>query len=336
MPTINCPYITFANIAVKGGGFALYGVKWSSPALEKQAVLIQYRVQGDPTWINASTNTQVDTFGNLIDIEKVILASAVLGETYEVRLKNQCGSIEHIQTFTYPAQVYSNSYLIDNALYNICGSDPVTLFSAEPFESGVTMYEDIGLTTPLTGFLFIDYNGNSIFNINSGTGVVGAITAYSCVLYSFQALLGNNAGTVCAATPITVYSNKITPTIGDILYIDAALSEVADGFDFVVLGNSPVKYNIDSVTGEILSLQGSSCGGYAAYYQVSKITSDIGTQTPIVLYSSTPFGKGAEMKTDDALSSAVTGFNYIKQVNGNVIRDISTTTGVVGCTSGEC
>jgi len=334
--TTLCPYITHANISIQGSGFALYKVKWSQAPLGKQLVSVQYKKSIDATWLLATTNLQVDEIGNLFDSSFTILDTAELGVQYDVRLVNQCGSIEYIQSFTYPSQIFANSYLVDSVLYNICGKDPVTLFSGEPFSSGVTMYEDIGLTTPLTGFLFIDYNGNSIFNIDSGTGVVGSITAYSCVLYSFQALLSNSAGTVCAATPTTVYSNTITPTIGDILYTDAALSEIVEGFDFVVLGDSPVKYNIDSVTGEILSLQGTSCSGYAAYYQVSKITSDIGTQTPIVLYSSTPFGKGAEMKTDNALSTAVTGFNYIKQVNGNVIRDISTTTGVVGCTSNKC
>jgi hypothetical protein len=331
-----CPHISNANISVQGSGFSLYKVSWSQLPLATQLVSVQYKKSIDATWLLATTNLQVDVNGNLVSSSFVILETAELGVQYDVRLVNQCGSIEYIQSFTYQSQIFANNCLIDNALYNICGNDPVTLFSGEPFASGVTMYEDVGLTTPLTGFLFIDYNGNSIFNINSGTGVVGSTTAYSCVLYSFQVLLGNNAGTVCAATPITVYSNTTTPTIGDILYTDAALSEVVEGFDFVVLGDSLIKYNIDAVTGEILSLQGSSCNGYAAYYQVSKITSDIGTQTAIVLYSSTPFGKGAEMKTDDALSSAVTGFNYIKQVNGNVIRDISTTTGVVGCTSNEC
>ena len=331
-----CPYITYANISIQGSGFALYKVKWSQPPLSNQLVSVQYKKNIDATWQLATTNLRVDITGNLVDNSFIILDVAELGVKYDVRLVNQCGSIEYIQSFTYPSQIFANSYLIDSALYNICGKDPVTLFSGEPFGTGITMYEDVGLTTPLTGFLFIDYNGNKIFNIDSGTGVVGAITAYSCVLYSFKALLGNNANTVCAATPISVYTNSEVPTIGDILYTDAALSEIVEGFDFVVLDNSPVKYNIDSVTGEILSLQGTSCDGYAAYYQVSKITSDIGTQTPVVLYSSTPFGKGAEMKTNDNLSTAVTGFNYIKQVNGNVIRDISTTTGVVGCTSSEC
>lgn len=337
MATINCPYISFANIAVKGDGFALYSVKWASVPLEKQLLLVQYRVDGDVTWINVSTNLNVDIFGNISnDSLLTILETAVRGEVYEVRFVNQCGSLEYIQKFTYPAIVYSNTCLVDSFLYLICGNDPVTLFSSEPFAVGVTMYEDIGLTTPVTGYSFIDYNGEHIFGINTGTGIVEADTTYNCSPYSFSALLSNSTGTVCAAIPITVYSNVPSPVVGDFLYTDAPLSTALTGYTFLVFAGANEKYNINTSTGEILSLEGTSCSGYFAYYQVSKVKEGIDNETATLLYSSTPYGKGAEMKTDSALSTAVTGSNYIKLVNSEIINDISITTGIVGCTASTC
>jgi hypothetical protein len=336
MATINCPYISFANIAVRGDGFALYSVKWAEVPLNKQLVLVQYRVFGDVTWINVSTNLNVDVFGNIANSVLVILETAVNGETYEVRLVNQCGSLEYIQKFVNNSIVYSNSYLLDNALYNICGNDPVTLFSSAPFAEGIIMYEDYGLTVPVTGFSYIDYNGNRIFSLDSGTGEVGADTTYTCSPFVFSALLANSTGAVCGATPVNVYSNKVSPTIGDFLFTDAPLSISLTGYTFLVFSGSLLKYNIDTSTGEILSLVGTSCTGYFAYYQVSKVKENIANETPVLLYSSTAFGKGAEMKTDSALSTAVMGSNFIKPVNSPIIHDIATATGVVGCTAYAC
>ena len=118
--TVSCPYITGANIAVSGAGFSLYSIKWQYEPLGEQSVLVQYRVQGDVTWINVSTSLKVDAFGNILTGSLTILNSAVQNETYEVRLVNQCGSLEYIQVYTKSETLYSNSYLIDNVIYNIC------------------------------------------------------------------------------------------------------------------------------------------------------------------------------------------------------------------------
>lgn len=45
---------------------------------------------------------------------------------------------------------------------------------------GVPVFTDNGLTTPLTGQSFIDNAGNLIFNIDSGTGIVGTSTGNIC------------------------------------------------------------------------------------------------------------------------------------------------------------
>lgn len=45
---------------------------------------------------------------------------------------------------------------------------------------GITVYTDTALTIPLTGFNFIGSLAGTIFNINSGTGVVGSSTGLTC------------------------------------------------------------------------------------------------------------------------------------------------------------
>lgn len=332
-----CPYITSANIALRGGGFALYSLKWAENPIGKQLVLVQYRKYGDLVWINVSTNLQVDEFGNLMTATSLVILAVPLANTvYEVKLANQCGSIEYIQQFTFPKQIYTNLCLIDNYLYNICGTNPVPLFSSAPFDVGVVMYSDVGLSTPQTGYLYIDYNGSTIFGFNAATGAVQAATGYTCTPYSFLVLLSNATATVCAAVPTTVYSNVFEPTTGDILYSSPALYTPLTGYTFLAFQDSKVKYNLNTGTGQIGGEVGTSCSGYFAYYRVSKVKQDIDTVMPALLYSSTVFGKGAEMKTDSGLTTAVTGYNYIKQSNANAIYDISTTTGIVGCIAGDC
>lgn len=46
--------------------------------------------------------------------------------------------------------------------------------------TGLIVYTDNGLTTPLTGFSFITNSVGTIFNINSGTGEVGIPTGNVC------------------------------------------------------------------------------------------------------------------------------------------------------------
>lgn len=45
---------------------------------------------------------------------------------------------------------------------------------------GVPVFTNNDLSTPLTGFDFIDNGGGEIFNIDSSTGIVGATTGNSC------------------------------------------------------------------------------------------------------------------------------------------------------------
>lgn len=335
MATISCPYITSANIATQGNGFALFGIKWQYVPLGEQSVLVQYRVEGDVTWINVSTSLKVDANGNILVGSLTILNPAVQNTTYEIRLVNQCGSIEYIQKFTYSVNIFSDMFLLENVLYNICGINPTVLYSFEPFDTGVVMYEDIELTTPVTGYLYIsNVSTGEIFALNSGTGEVGVDTTYNCNgTITISAKVDTNSTTICASNIISVYSDEV-PVVGSVLYLDIALSIPLTGYDYLVLAGDITIYTLNNVTGEITGISGSDCTASGDFYLYSKVKSDIGGATLTQLFTSGSFGKGAIMYTDYGMTTVLTGYNYIS-LNGS-IRDINSTTGVVGCLSTNC
>lgn len=66
---------------------------------------------------------------------------------------------------------------------DVCGALEFTVYTivGASFTTGDTVYSDSGLTTPLVGFNFIvELITGTIYNINSGTGVIGAPTGNSC------------------------------------------------------------------------------------------------------------------------------------------------------------
>lgn len=331
---VSCPYIVKANIAIDGLGFTLYGVTWQYTPLGEQAILVQYRVQGDITWINVSTSLKVDAGGNISVGSLNILNSAVQGETYEIRFVNQCGSLEYIQTFTFSTSIYSDYYLVDNAIYNICGNDPLVLYSKVPFGNGVEMFSDIGMTTPITGYSFISSTSeDTIYNINSGTGIVGAVTSYGCRnSISLKGKLSNVLGSVCGSSITNIYSEE-SPKIGIFVFTDEALSEPVLGFDYVVFVGNETIFGLDNSTGEIIAESG-TCTAFGNSYLYSIVKQDLPNATETQLFTVGGFGKGAVMFTDYAMTTPLTGYNYIS-LNGS-IRDISSTTGLVGCLSTNC
>lgn len=336
MASTSCIYcVSFANISIDGNGFTLYKIIWCQTPASSQSVLVQYRKQGDIAWINVNTNLSVDVYGN-ISSPLVILSSALAGTYYEVRFVNQCGSLEYIQTFFYPSQLNAGTYLVDFGLYNICGNDPITLFSDIPFAVGAIMYTDPGLTILATGHLYICNNNGVIYGINAITAVVGAATGYTCNdTIETLCILAGSAIATCSAAIIALYSNQI-PTVGTILYTDQALSIPATGSAFVNIINQGIIYNVNSGTGAITSINGTACVANGALYQYAPVMNDVYGAAPIQLFTSGSFGKGAIMHTDYALTTALTGQNFIAENNSTPLYTISNTTGEVGCIAVEC
>lgn len=328
-------YVASAVISKSGSGFSLYSITWANVPPSTQTVLVQYRVQGDVTWINVSTNLQVDLFGN-ISSPLTILASAAAETYYEVRFANQCGSLEYIQTFFYSSQLNAGTYLVDYGIYNICGNDPITLFSDIPFAIGAVMYTDPGLTDLATGNLYIANNNGIIYAINSVTAVVGAATGYTCN-NSFETLcrLAASAGASCSAAIVSLYSDEV-PTIGTILYTDQALSIPATGSAYVNVINQAVIYNVNSGTGAITSIDGTSCTANGALYQYAPVFGDVYGADALQLFTPGSFGRGAIMYTDYAMTTELTGQNFIAENESGIIYSISSTTGEVGCIAVEC
>jgi hypothetical protein len=328
-------YVASANISVDGLGFTLYKLTWVTTPPATQSVLVQYRKQGDVTWINVSTNLQVDIYGNITS-PLTILTPAEAATYYEIRFVNQCGSLEYIQTFFYSAQLNAGTYLVDFGLYNICGNDSITLFSDIPFDVGAIMYTDTGLTDLAAGHLYIANNDGIIYAIDPVTAVVGADTGYSCN-DSFETLcrLAASAGASCSATIVPLYSDEV-PTIGTILYTDKALSIAATGSAYVNVINQGIIYNVNSGTGAITSIDGTSCTSNGGLYQYAPVFNDVFSADGLQLFTPGSFGRGAIMYTDYAMTTELTGQNFIAENESDIIYSISSTTGEVGCIAVEC
>lgn len=118
------------------------------------------------------------------------LTSPVTGSSYVVNASNN--HIYNLNTSTgqigadtgLACGVYSSTFRIDNSSGTVCAQAPVTLYhtSGSGLQSGITMYTDIALTTPLTGYTYITGGSGAtpVFNLNTATGVVGSLTGGFC------------------------------------------------------------------------------------------------------------------------------------------------------------
>lgn len=65
----------------------------------------------------------------------------------------------------------------------ICGASPTTVYISNVYTDivpGVVVYTDSGMTTLLIGNSYIQDGGGAIYNLDPGTGVVGASTGFAC------------------------------------------------------------------------------------------------------------------------------------------------------------
>jgi hypothetical protein len=64
---------------------------------------------------------------------------------------------------------------------DVCSQIDQTVYTSGTFTTGDTVYTDISLTSPLVGYNYISENlSGTIWNIDSGTGVIGSSTFTTC------------------------------------------------------------------------------------------------------------------------------------------------------------
>lgn len=255
-----CPDISSINMNVLGSAIAIYGATYSQTPTASQTVTVRYRVHGTSTWLVATNALVLFPNGNVSGTSPYQIPGLTAGTTYDVWINNNCGGSGFVSQITLPTgSVYSGSFLLDNIIYNICGETPVTLYSIAPFGSGVTMYYDSGLTTPVTGFTYISGTSGNIFQINTGSGIVGADTGSACSHGTpGNYRLSNSTGTVCAAAPTVLYTNGAF-AVGGTLYTDMALTHPLTGYSYVVRSGDNTIYNLNSTTGVVGASTGLSC-----------------------------------------------------------------------------
>lgn len=71
-------------------------------------------------------------------------------------------------------------YRVNNVLANICGVADFDGYTNGAFGIGKILYADIALTTPITGYAYVEYENDIIYSLNSVTGQIGASTGLTC------------------------------------------------------------------------------------------------------------------------------------------------------------
>lgn len=143
------------------------------------------------------------------------LTTAVTGETFVAPVSG--GQIYNLNSST--GVVGSNtgsicgfgtpgSYILGNSTSSICSGSPVTLYTNGVFAVGGVLYVDSGLTTPVTGDIYVVQNAtNIIYNLNTSNGTIGASTGLSCsgntVIVNMGALSGAQIANVTGIAGFT-------------------------------------------------------------------------------------------------------------------------------------
>lgn len=261
----SCPDISAINASVVSGNIGVYGVSFTSTPSANQLVTVRYRVTGSMTWLVATNALNLFPNGNINGTSPFIIPGGTPGTTYDLWISNNCGGNGFVTQVTTPTgTVYTGQFLLGNVIYALCGVSPTTLYSNAPFATGVTMYLDAGLTSIASGHLLIaSVLTGQIFNMNNSTAVVGSNTGSTCTTGTAGVYkLSNSSGSVCAASPVTLYTNGAF-AVGQILYIDPSLTTPQTGFSFVGLVSTNHIYNLNSSTGAVGSDTGLLCTGAA-------------------------------------------------------------------------
>lgn len=259
---VTCPDITNINMSILSASIiGIYGTSFSGTPTGSQTVTVKYRVTGTTSWLTSTTSLVLFPNGNVSVSPPYQIPGLTPGTQYDVWIQNNCGGTGFIKQITTPSNtLYSDSFLLDNSAYSICAGSPVTLYSSIPFAPGVTMYVDNTLLTPITGFNFIALvSSGNVYNLDSGTGVVGSATGNNCSSGTPGTYgLSNTGPGTCGATSQILYSNG-TFAPGVTLYTDSALTNPVTGFLFVLQTSTNKIFNLDSTTGLVGSDTGTMC-----------------------------------------------------------------------------
>lgn len=269
-----CPDVSSVSTGIVSSNvLGVFGLTWNGTPSASQSVSVLYRVHGTTPWITATNNLLILPNGNISGTSPYQIPGLLAGTTYDIWVQNNCGGTGFItQQSTPTGTVYTTSVLLDNSIYAICGDTPINVFSSVPFATGVNLFFNIGLTTPVTGFTFVaPVSGGQIYAINTSTGVVGANTGSICGTGTIGSyILGNNSSTICPLTPQNLYTNGAF-AVGQVLYYDSALTTPVTGFAFVVQSATNIIYNLNNTNGTIGASTGLSCSSNTV-----NITSDLG------------------------------------------------------------
>ena len=331
-----CPDVTDISLAMVGTNIGVYGLTWTATPLGSQTTSLYYKRTTDVNYTLATNALVILPNGNIQVNPPYIILNPVAGATYDVKIVNNCGGSGFVKQIIIPTgTVYSGTYRRENTLYAICGSGTVTLYTAAPFDVGVIVYTNVGLTIPLTGYSYISDSSGSIYTIDTSTGQVLADTGSTCNTgTASKVLLGNDTGTICAQAPSLVRYTNGAFVPGAVLYEDSSLTTPVTGYSYVVnVVNSHI-YNLNSVTGIIGSDTGLTCGAYSSEFRRDNSEVTICAASVETLYSEDVFEPGVTLYTDAGLTTLATGYSYVADQYG-VIYGLNPITAVVGAATGN-
>lgn len=124
--------------------------------------------------------------------------------------------------------------------------------------------------------------------------------------------------------------------IGKIVYTDPEISTALTGYLFFLENNTGTIYNLNSATGQVLSVTGNSCGvGTQGVYVLGNTLGIICGGNEAILYTNGAFGVGKVLAYNSNLFTVVTGYVYVVDTATNIIYNLNSVSGVVGTTTGS-
>jgi hypothetical protein len=224
----------------------------------------------------------------------------------------------------------AGSYILGTALSTVCAGLVATRYTSGSFAVGKTLYTDINLLIPETGFTFVvTTTDNHVYNLNISTGVIGSDTGIICGSgTAANYILGNTLSTVCDGSTTVLYTSG-SFAVAKTLYTDINLTTIQTGFTFVIQNSTNHVFNLNTSTGVVGSDTGIICNsGTAGTYILGNNSGTVCAGTPVTRYTSGSFAVAKTLYTTNDLTTAVTGFTFL--VFNNEIYNLNTSTGVIG------